>query len=146
MRRSSSHRLQRLSASQNSDHRACEVKVQVLKVRNRTKSGIKFTSLLLTPYLKRSRSVEEVRPWLYFKSLSTRRFWRSFSHAVRARGKGLVISAYLYDFPAEHWSHLAISAAASLFINYKILVPHITSSQKTGNPGSNSASATTLYL
>jgi transposase-like protein len=37
-----------------------EVAVQVPKVRDRTGSGIKFNSSLLPPYLKRSRSVEEV--------------------------------------------------------------------------------------
>ena len=44
-----------------------EVDVQVPKVRDRTSSGIKFNSLLLPPYLKRSRSVEEVLPWLYLQ-------------------------------------------------------------------------------
>ncbi len=48
-----------------------EVEVQVPKVRDRTGSGIKFNSTLLPPYLKRSRSVEEVLPWLYLKGVST---------------------------------------------------------------------------
>jgi putative transposase len=41
-----------------------EVDIQLPKVRDRTGSGIKFNSILLPPYLKRSRSVEEVLPWL----------------------------------------------------------------------------------
>jgi putative transposase len=48
-----------------------EVAIQVPKVRDRTGSGIKFNSTLLPPYLKRSRSVEEVLPWLYLKGVST---------------------------------------------------------------------------
>ena len=36
-----------------------EVEIQVPKVRDRSGSGIKFTSALLPPYLKRARSVEE---------------------------------------------------------------------------------------
>ena len=48
-----------------------EVPVQVPKVRDRSGSGIKFNSSLLPPYLKRSRSVEEVLPWLYLKGVST---------------------------------------------------------------------------
>ena len=48
-----------------------EVEVQVPKVRDRSGSGIKFNSTLLPPYLKRSRSVEEVLPWLYLKGVST---------------------------------------------------------------------------
>ncbi len=37
-----------------------EVEIQVPKVRDRSGNGIKFTSSLLPPYLKRSQSVEEV--------------------------------------------------------------------------------------
>lgn len=48
-----------------------EVEIQVPKVRDRTGSGIKFNSLLLPLYLKRSCSVEEVLPWLYLKVVST---------------------------------------------------------------------------
>lgn len=48
-----------------------EVEIQLPKVRDRTQQGIKFNSSLLPPYLKRSRSVEEVLPWLYLKGIST---------------------------------------------------------------------------
>ncbi len=51
-----------------------EVEIQVPKVRDRSGSGIKFTSALLPPYLKRARSVEELLPWLYLKGVS------SFAH------------------------------------------------------------------
>lgn len=40
-----------------------EVEIKVPKVRDRSGSGIKFTSQLLPPYLKRSRSVEDLLPW-----------------------------------------------------------------------------------
>ena len=43
------------------------VSVRVPKVRDRSGTRIKFTSTLLPPYLRRSRSVEEVLPWLYLK-------------------------------------------------------------------------------
>jgi len=43
----------------------------VPKVRDRTGSGIKFNSGLLPPYLKRTRSVEELLPWLYLRGIST---------------------------------------------------------------------------
>ena len=48
-----------------------EVEIQVPKVRDRTDQGLKFNSLLLPPYLKRSRSVAELLPWLYLKGVST---------------------------------------------------------------------------
>ncbi|NIN67445.1 MAG: IS256 family transposase [Anaerolineae bacterium] len=47
------------------------VSVQVPKVRDRSGTGIKFTSAILPPYLRRARSVEEVLPWLYLKGVST---------------------------------------------------------------------------
>ena len=65
------------------------VEVQVPKVRDRTKRGIKFNSLLLPPYLKRSRSVEEVLPWLYLKGLSTGDFSEALSALLGPDAKGL---------------------------------------------------------
>ena len=66
-----------------------EVEVQVPKVRDRTKSGIKFNSLLLPPYLKRSRSVEEVLLWLYLKGISTGDFSEALSALLGPDAKGL---------------------------------------------------------
>ena len=45
-----------------------DVAIKVPKVRDRSGSGIKFTSNLLPPYLKRAQSVEEMLPWLYLKA------------------------------------------------------------------------------
>lgn len=42
-----------------------EVDIRVPKVRDRSGNGIKFNSMLLPPYLKRSKSIEELLPWLY---------------------------------------------------------------------------------
>ncbi|MEO1622994.1 MAG: transposase, partial [Cyanobacteria bacterium J06632_3] len=56
-----------------------DVEVQLPKVRDRTGSGIKFNSLLLPPYLKRSCSVEEVLPWLYLKGVSSGNFQEALS-------------------------------------------------------------------
>ena len=66
-----------------------EVAVQVPKVRDRTGSGIKFNSSLLPPYLKRSRSVEEVLPWLYLKGVSTGDFGEALSSLLGADAAGL---------------------------------------------------------
>ncbi|XKI43205.1 IS256 family transposase [Altericista sp. CCNU0014] len=66
-----------------------EVAVQVPKVRDRSGSGIKFNSLLLPPYLKRSRSVEEVLPWLYLKGISTGDFSEALSALLGQQAKGL---------------------------------------------------------
>ena len=66
-----------------------EVDIQVPKVRDRTGQGIKFNSLLLPPYLKRSRSVEEVLPWLYLKGVSTGDFREALSALLGSEAKGL---------------------------------------------------------
>ncbi len=43
------------------------VKVKVPKIRDKSGQGIRFNSALLPPYLRKTRSVEEVMPWLYLK-------------------------------------------------------------------------------
>lgn len=47
------------------------VTVQVPKTRDRSGSGIKFTSLFVAPYLRKTKSVEAFLPWLYLKGIST---------------------------------------------------------------------------
>ena len=47
------------------------IEVRVPKARDRSGSGIKFNSALLPPYLKRTKSMEELLPWLYLKGIST---------------------------------------------------------------------------
>lgn len=56
------------------------VKVQVPRTRDRGESNIKFECSLLPRYLRRSRSVEELLPWLYLKGIST----NDFSEALKA--------------------------------------------------------------
>ena len=82
-----------------------EVAIQVPKVRDRSSSGIKFTSQLLPPYLKRSRSVEEVLPWLYLKGVSTGDFGEALSALLGPEAKGLssaTISRLKSKWVSEH--------------------------------------------
>ena len=48
-----------------------DIRVKVPKVRDRSGSGIKFNSKLIPPYLKRTKAIEELIPWLYLKGIST---------------------------------------------------------------------------
>ena len=48
-----------------------EISVCLPKVRDRSGSGIKFNSMLVPPYLKRTKAMEEFLPWLYLKGIST---------------------------------------------------------------------------
>ena len=82
-----------------------DVEIQVPKVRDRSKSGIKFNSLLLPPYLKRSRSVEEVLPWLYLKGVSTGDFGEALAALLGPEAKGLssaTISRLKAKWSGEH--------------------------------------------
>jgi putative transposase len=82
-----------------------KVAIQVPKVRDRSGSGIKFNSLLLPPYLKRSRSVEEVLPWLYLKGISTGDFGEALSALLGPEAKGLsagTISRLKAKWQKEH--------------------------------------------
>jgi putative transposase len=60
------------------------VSVRVPRVRDRRKlpkeEKISFTSNILPPYLRRTKSMEELIPWLYLKGIST----GDFSEALRA--------------------------------------------------------------
>ena len=65
------------------------VKVKVPKVRDRSGSGICFHSNLLPPYLRRTKSMEELLPWLYLKGLSTGDFQEALAALLGKDAKGL---------------------------------------------------------
>jgi len=50
------------------------VSVQLPKTRDRAGRGRCFRSLVLPPYLKKTRRLEAVLPWLYLKGVSTNDF------------------------------------------------------------------------
>jgi len=56
------------------------VRVKVPRVRDRSGTGIRFHSALLPPYIRRSKSLEALLPWLYLKGVST----GDFSEALQA--------------------------------------------------------------
>ena len=66
-----------------------DVAIKVPKVRDRSKQGIKFNSSLLPPYLKRTKSMEELIPWLYLKGISTGGFQEALAALVGDQAKGL---------------------------------------------------------
>lgn len=97
------------------------VEVKVPKVRDRSGSGIKFNSTLLPPYLKRSRSVEEVLPWLYLKGLSTGDFAEALSALLGAQAEGLsasTISRLKAKWADEHseWRGRSLSGKRYVYV------------------------------
>ena len=68
------------------------VSVQAPRVRDRqadTSQRIRFTSSILPPYLRRTRSMEELIPWLYLKGVSTGNFSDALAALVGQGAPGL---------------------------------------------------------
>lgn len=65
------------------------VKVQVPKTRDRAGEGRCFRSELLPPYLKKTRRLEAVLPWLYLKGVSTNDFDEALQALFGESVKGL---------------------------------------------------------
>lgn len=82
-----------------------DVDIRVPKVRDRSGLGMKFNSMLLPPYLKRSTSIEELLQWLYLKGLSTGDYGEALSSLLGEHAKGLspnTISRLKSDWLDEH--------------------------------------------
>ena len=65
------------------------VDIKVPKTRDRGGEGIHFRSELLPPYIKRTKSVETVLPWLYLKGISTGDFSEALEALLGKDAKGL---------------------------------------------------------
>jgi len=86
-----------------------DVEVQLPKIRDKSKQGIKFNSLLIPPYLKRTESIEELLPVLYLKGISTGDFSEALKSLLGENAKGLsagTISRLKQQWQEEHksWS------------------------------------------
>lgn len=66
-----------------------DVAIKVPKVGDRSGSGIQFNSQLLPPYLRRTKSIEELIPWLYLKGLSTGDYSEALGSLLGEHAKGL---------------------------------------------------------
>jgi putative transposase len=68
-----------------------EVPVQQPRVRDRRppEQREKFSSAILPPYLRKTRSVEELIPWLYLKGISTGDFSEALAALLGPDAKGL---------------------------------------------------------
>jgi len=64
------------------------VKVKVPRTRDR-EGVIRFNSALLPPYLRRTRSTEELLPWLYLKGISTGDFTEALAAILGPDAPGL---------------------------------------------------------
>jgi putative transposase len=68
------------------------IEVRRPRVRDRGGEGlepIRFTSEVLPPYLRRTRNIEELLPWLYLKGVSTGQFGEALTALLGADAPGL---------------------------------------------------------
>jgi transposase-like protein len=68
------------------------VSVRVPRARDRSGSGIVFHSNLLPPYLRRTKSIEDLIPWLYLKGVSTGNFSEALAALLGVNAAGLSAS------------------------------------------------------
>lgn len=70
------------------------IKAKVPRVRDKRRKGgkVRFNSKILPPYLRRSKSIEELIPWLYLKGLSTGDFSEALTSIVGRDAPGLSAS------------------------------------------------------
>jgi len=66
--------------------------VKVPRVRDRSQSGIRFSSTLIPPYLKRTSNIETLLPVLYLKGISTGDFSEALGALVGEKAQGLSAS------------------------------------------------------
>jgi transposase-like protein len=97
------------------------VTIRVPKVRDKSGQGIKFNSTLLPPYLRKTRSVEEVLPWLYLKGISTGDFQEALQALFGSDAKGLSASAIsrckqIWEEEHESWSRRSLKNKQYVYI------------------------------
>jgi putative transposase len=66
-----------------------QVSVKMPRARDNSGSGIRFTSKILPPYLRRTKSIEELLPWLYLKGVSTGDFSEALGALLGPNAPGL---------------------------------------------------------
>jgi transposase-like protein len=85
-----------------------DIEVKAPRVRDRAKE-IKFSSAILPPYLRRTKTIEELLPWLYLKGVSTGDFSEALTALLGRDAPGLsasTISRLKESWADEHgrWS------------------------------------------
>ena len=97
------------------------VKIRVPKIRDKSRQGIKFNSTLLPPYLRKTKSVEELLPWLYLKGISTGDFQETLQALLGKDAKGLSASTIsrckrIWEEEHEAWSRRSLEKKRYVYI------------------------------
>jgi transposase-like protein len=97
------------------------VSVQVPRARDRGRGGIRFTSALLPPYLRRTKSVEELLPWLYLKGISTNDFSEALVALLGEGAAGLSASTICrlksqWDQECQSWRKRSLAKKRYVYL------------------------------
>lgn len=97
-----------------------EVAVKAPRVRDRG-GELKFSSSILPPYLRRTRSLEELLPWLYLKGLSTGDFSSALTALLGKDAPGLSANTIsrlkeVWKSEYEQWSKRNLSGKEYVYI------------------------------
>jgi putative transposase len=97
------------------------IKVKVPKIRDKSGQRIKFNSALLPPYLRKTRRVEEVLPWLYLKGISSGDFQEALHALLGTEGKGLSASTIsrlkgIWEQEHETWNRRSLKNKRYVYI------------------------------
>jgi putative transposase len=97
-----------------------EVAVKAPRVRDRA-GEIKFSSSILPPYLRRTRSLEELLPWLYLKGLSTGDFASALTALLGKDAPGLSANTIsrlkeVWKGEYEQWSRRHLSGKKYVYL------------------------------
>jgi putative transposase len=100
-----------------------EMRVKQPRVRDRRPPGEaeQFTSAILPPYLRKSKAIEELIPWLYLKGVSTGDFGEALQSLVGADAAGLsasTITRLIESWQDEHdeWSKRSLEGKEYVYI------------------------------
>jgi transposase-like protein len=97
------------------------VTVRLPKVRDRSKSGIKFNSAIVPPYVRKAQRVEAALPWLYLRGISTGDMQEALSVLLGEEAKGLspaVVSRLKAEWAEEYaaWNRRDLSGERYVYV------------------------------
>jgi transposase-like protein len=100
---------------------AVEVKAPRVRDQEPSRGPIKFTSAILPPYLRRSKSIEDLLPWLYLKGVSTGDFSDALVSLLGPNAPGLSASTISrlkqgWQTDYEAWSRRDLSSKKYVYL------------------------------
>jgi transposase-like protein len=108
------------------------VEVRQPRVHDRRPAGEReeFTSKILPPYLRKTKSLEELIPWLYLKGVSTGDFHEALAALVGPNCPGLSATTVtrlkaVWEAEYEDWSKRSLSGKRYVYVWADGIYPHV---------------------